>query len=187
MRVHYASTIVATAAVTIALTIAISGSDPAGANDAQVPTPPTLDKKAIDRPTLHLEGCEIVLATDRGQYEAGDVPRLELLATNPTDQPVAVTVALQMLATAPMSPMARVMPMPEEIWKHDHLIELKPGEKKTIPVEPDLKLPKDKSITLTLGDNQKNVVHRPLIGSDAEPFALQLPQLNALQLSVPQG
>jgi len=170
MRVRNLTTIVASAAATMVLTLTLFGPDRVGADKQSDVIPPE-----ITHPTLTLDTCNVVLTTDRPQYKAGDVPKLTLQVINKTDKPLKQMVVLRLQASAPSSPLSRIAVLPEEVWKRDVLVDLAPGEKKTLDVDLDLKLPEGKSIAITMSDNETTTVSHSLVVVEYHPQQPQTP------------
>lgn len=153
MRLQDVLAVGAAAVVTTAFTLALVAPRDVGAVDATGKITPV-----IARPQLTSEGCRFVLKADKATYEAGQAPGFELTASNPTGKPATATVWVQVLASAPASPMSRVMPRPRSLWSHQCVVSLAPGETKTLSIASDAKLPAGQRISITLSDKAASIL-----------------------------
>ena len=170
MKIHGALSVLAVAAATAAITLAVLLPGQVTAIDATEAVQPTIAK-----PTLTSLGCTFSIATIEEAVKAGDTPTLELTATNPTDQPVEATITATMTSMAPMSRMSRMMPLPRSLWNRECTIGLKAGETKTLTLSPDVKLPAGQIISVQLTD-KKQMVRLTLLEGPA-PKLLTVPQV----------
>jgi hypothetical protein len=175
MRLSSLLSILGIAITTMALTLGIlvPGSVDAEA-DANRITP------QITQPELTVDGCQITVTTDKSDYGAGEKPTLFVKATNPTDQRIETTVALQILSSSPASPLSRVVAIPLPLWTDKWDLVLGPGESRSRKFETEA-LPEDQQVTVNVmgGDvaliaQQINVLRRP---ASAEGFELSAQQL----------
>ncbi len=152
MRVQGVVTVLGIAAITAAFTLVAFGPQGVGAvDDAKV-------KALLARPEFSSQGCKFTLKADKEAYDAGQSPTLTLTASNPGDKPAEATVWILVSASAPTSPFARMLPIPESVWSHKLTVNLKPGETKTETIETKLALPTGKDITITLSDKSQVIV-----------------------------
>lgn len=153
MRTHDILAVLGIAAATTACTVALLAPRGLGAADASQAITPL-----IAQPRLVAQGCEFVLKTDRPAYEAGAQPEIQITAINTTDKSVEAAVWVNVLASSPASPMARMLPVPRSLWSHKHVVSLGPGEAKTAAVRCECKLPAGQSVSITLSDKDSAVL-----------------------------
>jgi hypothetical protein len=96
----------------------------------------------------------------------GENITVELVAFNPTDTETSVQARVAALKTPEMSRLARISPMPQEIWSQEESISLAPGERKVISVS--VKNP---------GDN-KGVLYVSLMSAKTNGPTMLLGRLN---------
>jgi hypothetical protein len=163
MKLQDVTTILTVAAATAALTVATLAPVRVGAGDTSGAPGPK-----IAQPTLSVDGSQLVLVTDQSQYQAGDVPKLQVRAINTTDQAVSTQVSVQLSASAPMTLMSRMMPIPEEIGRKDLTLKLAPGEEKIVAVDLEVPLPRGKTVTATLGNDETAISHPLIVAEDPQ-------------------
>src|SRR5690242_20057616 len=83
-------------------------------------------RPAVASPTLVVDDVRfsVVFAEDANLadpaaarvFKAGAMPKMELVAMNPTSMQKTVSLTAEVLMTSPTSPMARTVPMPETKW-----------------------------------------------------------------------
>jgi hypothetical protein len=149
--------VLAVAGVTMAFTLTLLGPTGVGAGDA-VPA----IKPEIAQPQLTSQGCVFSLKMDKAAYEAGEQPALEITASNPTDKPVDATVWVNISASSPANRMSRMMVVPAPLWSHECRVNLQPGERKTITIASEAKLPAGQSISISLTDKNAAMLLRNL-------------------------
>ncbi len=142
-----------TAAVTTAFTVMLFAPSGVGAIDAIHRI-----KAVIAQPQFASQGCVFVLKADKAAYEAGERPILEVKASNPTDKSVETTVWINILGSAPASLVSRMLPIPQVLWSKPCVVNLKPGEVKTLNITSDAKLPAGQNILFTMTDKQRAVL-----------------------------
>ena len=153
MKLQAAFVVFATAAVTTVFTVSLLAPGGVGAVDA-----PARIKSLIVQPRFVSQGCAFALKTDKADYPAGDTPVIELTASNPTDKTVAATVWVNLSASAPASPMARMLPVPKTLWSHPCVVTLKPGESTTLSLKSEAKLPAGQNIAISITDRQRAIL-----------------------------
>ena len=179
MKIHGALSVLAVAAATAAITLAVLLPGQVTAIDATEAVQPTIAK-----PTLTSLGCTFSIATIEEAVKAGDTPTLKLTATNPTDQPVEATITATMTSKAPMSRMSRMMPLPRSLWNRECTIGLKAGETKTLTLSPDVKLPAGQVVSVHLSD-KKQAVRLTLLEAST-PNSTSTPNSALLEASTPK-
>lgn len=142
-----------TAAVTTAFTVMLLAPSGVSAVDAVHRIKPV-----IAQPQLTTQGCTFVLKTDKAEYDAGETPAVELKASNPTDKPVQATIWVNIAASAPVSPMARMLPVPKVLWSYQIVVSLNPGENRTVSSTSDTKLPAGQNIQFSMTDKARAVL-----------------------------
>jgi hypothetical protein len=153
MKLQGAFVVLATAAVTTVFTVSLLA--PSGVN--AVDTSARI-KPLIHQPRLTSEGCEFVLKTDKVDYEAGDTPAIEVTASNSTDKAVTTTVWVNVSASAPASPLSRMLPVPRVLWSHPCVFNLKPGMATKLSITSDAKLPAAQNISISITDKQRAIL-----------------------------
>ncbi len=142
-----------TAAVTAALTVMLLAPRGVGAGDA-VPK----IKAVIAQPHFTSQGCVFSLKTDKAEYGAGDRPVVEIKTSNPSDRSAVAAVWINISATAPMSPLSRMLPIPQMLWSQRCVVSLAPGETRTLSVTSEAKLPAGQNISFTISDKERTVL-----------------------------
>ena len=154
MRLQGAYVVLATAAVTAVFTVSLLAPNGVGAVDAAATIKPL-----IPQPRLESQGCGFVLKTDKPDYEAGDRPSIEVTASNPADgKAVATKVWVNISARAPESLQSRMLPIPETLWSHPYVFDLKPGASKALTIRSDIKLPAGKVISISITGNEQTIL-----------------------------
>ena len=120
MKLRNVLTVLGTAAVTAALTLALF--TPWG-GDAQAG--PAI-QPVITQSQLESQGCTFTLKTDKTSYEAGQAPAVEVTASNPTDKPVTAPVLVTVTSTSPTSPCRACSRFPMTLWSHEYAFTLPP-------------------------------------------------------------
>ena len=141
------------AAATMAFTLILTVPAYVGAEDEPPAVEPT-----IAQPTFTVDGCQFTLTTDKTAYSADEMPTLKITATNPTDEPVDVSVYATMTATTPASLVSRVMILPTALWQEGWSIRLEPGSTKTVELATETKLPAGSLVSISLGDKNQAVL-----------------------------
>ena len=157
MRVKDILAVLGVAAATTAFTVGLLG-------PGRVAATSTVEgiKPVIAQPKLTVDGCVLSLETDKPVYKAGEAPRLQVKATNPTDQPVETTIWINMSASSPASPLSRMVVLPKPLWTEKCLVSLKPGQTMTVPLDTQTKLPAGESVSITMSDKDLTVLARAL-------------------------
>lgn len=137
---------IATAALgTATLTVAFLASPLMSGNDAN-PLAATIAK-----PKLAANGIEMTLASANGrEFKAGEQPVFELRAVNTLNQPSDVAICAILSASAPVSRMSRLMPMPSVLWRQELALALGPNETKVLPLAARTNLPANSDISVSL-------------------------------------
>jgi hypothetical protein len=151
MKLRNVLTVLGTAVVTAALTLALlapwGGSVQAG--PAVHPT--------IAQPQLTSQGCAFTLKTDKATYEAGQSPAVEVTAVNPTDKPVSASVWVTVTSTTPTSRMSRMLPMPLTLWSHEYTFTLASDERKSLSAECKA-MPAGGNVAITMTDQNNGIL-----------------------------
>lgn len=144
--------------------LALAGFWPGALRAVDGPRAATLQ---VERPALAASGCNLSVQLDERRQEELDAGRLayapgekatfRLVAMNTTGEAQSIQCELELMSVQPASPLARMMPTPESIWKKTLNIALSPNESRTIAVEPDLPLPAG-NITLRASAGERPVV-----------------------------
>jgi hypothetical protein len=153
MKPQNLMTVLAAAAVTVAVTLGLAALWDGGSVQAG----PTV-KPVITQPQFTSQGCTFVLKTDQPTYEAGQSPVIEVTATNPTDQPVEASVTVTVTSTSPQSRRSRMLTLPATLWSHKYDFSLKPGESKPLSATCAARLPAGQEVRIILGDNQAGIM-----------------------------
>ncbi len=160
----------AIAFVTCAFILALARPRPVDAVDVTRGTSESEnDIAAKQRTELEIAGCRFVLQADKAEYNPGETPVLTLLATNLTERPIEAKAKLQILAMTPPSPMSRVLAMPQPVWSHDCLVDLRPGQTKQLELKTDAKLAANSQLTITMAAEDKTARLETLLVAGAEP------------------
>lgn len=153
MKLRNVMTVLVTAAVTAAVTLTLAA--PRGESVARAAP---VVKPVIAQPQLTSQDCTFALKTDKASYEADESPVIEVTASNPTDKPVSATVWVTISATAPTSPMSRMLPRPRSLWSHEFAFSLKAGETKSMTAACQTKLPAGQDVRIILSDKKDAVL-----------------------------
>jgi hypothetical protein len=153
MKPQNLMTVLAAAAVTVAVTLGLAALWDGGSVHAG----PSI-KPVITQPQFTSHGCTFILKTDQPTYEAGQSPVIEVTATNPTDKPVDASVWVTVTSTAPMSRRSRMLTLPATLWSHQYDFSLKPGESKPLGATCAAKLPAGQEIRIILGDKNAGIM-----------------------------
>jgi hypothetical protein len=101
-------------------------------------------------PSLQHAGVVLSLQTGNRAQAVPDRPTLRLTAINGSSAPRRIPVQIRMASTAPSSPLSRVVAMPVERWSQELLVELAPGQSRTVQIQPEASLPAGQEATITL-------------------------------------
>jgi hypothetical protein len=153
MKPHNLMTVLAAAALTVAVTLGLAALWDGGSVQAGPAVKPV-----ITQPQFTAGGCTFVLKTDQASYEAGQSPVIEVTATNPTDKPVEASVWVTVTATSPLSRRSRMLTLPTTLWSHKYDFSLKPGESKPVSATCAAKLPAGQEVRIILGDKQAGIL-----------------------------
>ncbi|MHB1034391.1 MAG: hypothetical protein ACYC35_12530 [Pirellulales bacterium] len=153
MKLQDLMTVLGIAGVTAAFALVAFGPQGVGAVDG-----PTKIKPIFTQPEFKSQECVFSLKTDKETYEAGQSPTFTVTVSNPTEKPAEATVWIVVSASAPMSRLARMLPIPESVWSHKLTVNLKPGETRKETIETKLSLPAGKDISITLSDKNQAVM-----------------------------
>jgi hypothetical protein len=137
---------IATAALgTATLTVAFHAGPLLSGNDANPLT------ATIAKPKLAANGVEMTLsAADGRDFKAGDQPAFELRASNTLNQPSDVVICATLSASAPVSLMSRVMPIPSVLWREQLPLALGPNETKVLTLAARTNLPANSAFSVSL-------------------------------------
>lgn len=150
MTIRDLMAVLGVAAVTMAFTLVVGRPVRLGANDAASELIPE-----IAQPRLEIDGCVLVLTSDKKEYAPEEKPVLSIKATNPTRQAVKTSLSVNISATSPASRFSRRMVLPEILWTKQHPLTLSPGETRVVTLATETPLPKGKSISITMGDKKQ--------------------------------
>jgi hypothetical protein len=150
MNLRNVLTVLGTAAVTAALTLALLAPRGGDARAGAAVQP------VIAQPQLSSQGCTFTLKTDKATYEAGESPKIEVTATNPTATSVTASVWVTVTSRSPANPRSRMLSIPVPIWTHEYAFTLPPDGTKSI-TETCAALPAGQNVAITLTD-QNNAV-----------------------------
>jgi hypothetical protein len=153
MKLQGAFVVLATGVVTTVFTVSLLAPRDLDAVDTLARIKPL-----IVQPRFMSQGCGFVLKTEKAEYEAGDTPAIKVTASNPTDKAVATTVWVNISASAPASPMARMLPVPQVLWSHPCVFNLKPGTSATLSITSEAKLPAGQNISISITDKQRAIL-----------------------------
>ena len=177
MRVKDILAVLGVAAATVAFTVVLLGPRRVGATGKAEGIKPT-----IAQPELTTQKCVFTLKTDKPSYEAGEMPVLEVKASNPTDEPAEAAVWISMSSSGPALMISRVMVLPKPLWTEKCLVKLNPGETKTVTLATKTKLPAGQSVSITMSDKDLTVLARAL-----NVQQIQLPSQTANQTANQTG
>ncbi|MGA2440826.1 MAG: hypothetical protein ABSH08_07695 [Tepidisphaeraceae bacterium] len=115
-------------------------------------------------PRMSANGVEFTVttadpSTQPSQGAASDSNRVVTFvvrALNRTDSSATGNFTIRMTSVAPTSPIARVMPMPTEIWKDSGAVVLDAGQSKTFTFTSP-SLPEKRMFTLILGSGVQSI------------------------------
>jgi hypothetical protein len=99
---------------------------------------------------LWTEGLVFTVELDRESYQAGETPRLTLVARNTKKEKACSKVTVRMDSKEPQDPMSRAMFFPEEVLAKEFSVEVPAGETRRIAVECDHTVAAGKVLTLML-------------------------------------
>jgi hypothetical protein len=91
----------------------------------------------VTTPALTVNGVSLSIRPLSPTTRPGPAPVIELVAANPTAAPVGLTYEVELLATAPSSPMSRVMVMPRSLYRTppaENRLVLEGGQTRTIAI-----------------------------------------------------
>jgi hypothetical protein len=176
MRLKKALMVLGVAGVTMAATLLFL-TPPSGNHALAAPT----IKPVIAQPQFKSQGCIFVLKTDKPVYEAGEAPVLEVTASNPTDQPVQAKVWVTLFATAPTSPLSRMVAVPRALWVRECVVHLQPGETKKVTLHSDARLPAKQDISIALSDKKETILAgKPRVTNSLASGPISSPAVNSL-------
>jgi hypothetical protein len=151
MKLRNVLTVLGAATVTAVLTLALlapwSGKAQAGA----------VVHPVIGQAQLTSQNCTFSLTTDKAAYEAGQAPKIEVKAVNPTNQPVSTSVWVVVTSTTPTSPMSRMLPMPTVVWSHEYAFQLGPDETKSLSAD-CVGLPALGNVSISMTDQKATIM-----------------------------
>ena len=158
---------VATATACLTIAIGASGGLDAGGPNTASPT-------QIRKPTLVSHGIEVSARTIANQKQAAEqAPAIELVATNPTDQPATAAINITLNSTSPSDMMSRVPRMPKALWTGSKIVSLKAGETMTVPLDVAAKLPINSLVSVILnGDDASTQPNQRVLGLQPGVLAL---------------
>jgi hypothetical protein len=128
------------------------------------PAPPP-DGALISAPKLTVDGVELsvvmvdapVQSKPAAPVPANSTVSLALVARNTMGRSFEVPFKVSVLATPPVSPLARVMPKSEEIWSCQRTIPLMPNQQQTIPLDFVKPLAGRSQISVMLSSGQQSI------------------------------
>ncbi len=157
MKTQDLMAVLGVAAVTMAFALAVVQPAQLAATDT-----PSGIVPEITRPKLEMDGCVLVLSTDKTAYATGETPVVSIQATNPTREAVQTNLSVRISSTSPASRFSRRLVRPEILWSHQHPLTLKPGETKVVTLASETPLPEGKSISISIGDERRSVLVDPV-------------------------
>jgi hypothetical protein len=150
-------------AVTAAITFAFALAFWAPARRAVAET--AASDKAPAKPVLEVDGVRITLDLEKQKDLAiGDKPVVILTAENPGDEPVSVTVNLQMQSIPSASPMSRRMPIPKSVWSQKVDLMVKAGQTESVKLTAAALAAGSTTFTIASGDKAIQAAHASLPG-----------------------
>jgi hypothetical protein len=164
MKARDVSAVLGVAAVTMAFALAALGPATLRAVDERSAITPMIAQAEFTH-----GGCRFTVATDKPSYAAGESPVLVVEATNTGAEPAEAEVWVTLLATEPVSPMARMMPVPRPVWSERCALRLAPGETKAVELTTGVALGEGQMVSIMLGAEDRTV----MAGRLALPGALQ--------------
>jgi len=127
------------------LTVLAFGSRPLEAGPGEIPPP------QIAQPKLQAHGLTLSLAAAKATgLKAGDQPAFDLTVVNTNDADASAVVRVAMSCSAPLSPMARTIPIPALVWQERRALTLKPHETNVFAFPTHTTLPADKVVMIGL-------------------------------------
>jgi hypothetical protein len=112
---------------------------------------------AAGPPTLACNGLNVSARTSADACKVGEQPAITLEAVNTTDQEVSATVQVRFTSLSPGSAMSRRLELPTEMVKVDVPLTLAARQKKTVPLETDLRLTKAAVVSVYLAAGGKQI------------------------------
>jgi len=147
MKLRTVTTVAIVAAATMGLTLAALWPASLSAN---APAKADGPKRKIPIPTLIVDGCKLTLQPAVAKYQPNDCPELVLKAVNPTDKPVTFEAMVFMMSMGTPSRMARMIPMPKEVWKESCEVSLAPGATRIVRLPTGTKIAAGQTISFRL-------------------------------------
>jgi hypothetical protein len=155
MKRNAANNILIVAGVAVATTLlALALFLPTNLSAVDTPAPAA----AIEQPTLTCDGVKLTVKSSAAIYRAGEMAVLELTAVNTTGKPVTLTPALRMTSAARPSELSRAMPMPKQVWQTEQTLSLKPGEVRTVGLNPNVPLTGPSTVSVTVSVGKESIV-----------------------------
>ncbi len=164
-------TITTVALGTAALTVASFWTRPIDAG-----TDPEGPAVTIVQPTLATRGLELSVSyPGKERIKAGDRPHFELKAVNTTSEMKAAKVCVAITATAPVSMLARTIPMPTVVWQREEPLTLKPNETLQIPLAIMTGMPANQAMSVQLSEGEAAALPavNSAINTASKPLFLQ--------------
>ena len=103
----------------------------------------------VSRPVLAAEGLEVSVKPLADKVGAGEAPVISVTIQNKGARTARVPVHLAMRRAAFSQPMARMAPIPVEVWKHQLDVNLARGEKKSFVLVTGAKLARGDSASFS--------------------------------------
>jgi hypothetical protein len=148
MKMKDLLTIITVALGTATLTVATFLADSLEAGSEANPPAATIAK-----PRLVAHGMEMTLAPADGRFfKTGDQPGFELRAVNTLNESSDATVHVTMTASAPVSPLSRVVLMPVVLWQEEWSLKLEPNETRVFTFTARTNLPANSVISVSLSE-----------------------------------
>jgi hypothetical protein len=89
---------------------------------------------------LEVEGLKVTLTGNDGAIKEGNDCVLQLQAENVSDSPRRVELEVALSSPGEVSPLSRMMPVSQEVWREKVVLQLEPGQKVTRQLKPDVKI-----------------------------------------------
>jgi hypothetical protein len=155
MKHKACETVVVTAAMSVALTLAMFWPTNLAATSSQGPPMPSPE---IAVPTLKAMGCDLTLRPASSLYAPGETPELELRAVNTTDIPVQFEATVKMTVRDRLSELSRSLPVPREAWIESCPVSLAPHQTKVVRFSTGAKVAPGQIISFELQCGKETIV-----------------------------
>lgn len=114
----------------------------------QAKTPPTV---------LEAGKARITVTANEKAIEAGKVAEFTLHALNSGSEACEVELNMSLQSPGVISPMSRMIPVPQEVWSKKLVLKLQPGQEVTQVIKTELEPNPAAQYTLSLGTGQKQI------------------------------